>query len=174
MAALATILPAACADGPGDSPAAAEREFVALLLPHHHLGMLLVDEATVRSDDVRLRRLVFEMGSYHSSEIARLTDWADDWNVEPAATFPGELSSAQLSMLADTALDHDTVWLQLMIEHHEGAVEIAETYLASGRSAEVRSLASTVARVQREELARMRRLFEQLCRSVPVAAACTQ
>lgn len=161
------LLTAGCADDPV-RPSVSDIAFVATLLPHHHLGMLLVDEATLRAGDVRLRRMVFEMGSYHDRELATLADWADQWQVASAVTFPGEITSPDLERLPTlSGVAHDIWWLHLMIEHHEGAVEIADSALAASGLSEVDRLADDVRRVQSSELEAMHTLLVELCGEAP-------
>jgi uncharacterized protein (DUF305 family) len=144
----------------GAEPNAADRLFVAEMIPHHHLGMELVDQATRRVDDTRLRRLVFEMSSYHVSELEQLHEWAKKWNVEPAVDFPGDITKSELADLA--ALDgrnYDLRWLELMIEHHEGALEISERQIIEGSNDTSIDMAETVDDVQRREIADMEDLL---------------
>ena len=136
------------------------------MIPHHHLGMVLVDEATVHADDVRLRRLVFEMSGYHHSETGLLEDWADGVGIEPAATFPGDLPRTEVGQLADLrGVEHDTWWLYLMIRHHRGALTIADAQIAEGTVEKVREMAVSVRMVQAAEVEQMETLLDSLCSS---------
>ena len=145
------------------TPNDADRSFVAQLISHHHLGMELVDEATVHSSDVRLRRLVFDMSGSH----------ADRWRVTAATDFPGDLAAASVDRLAVlTGADHDTWWLHLMIEHHRGALALAATQLGSGQVRAVIDLARTVQTVQSREVTAMEQLLSEFCGETPVAAGC--
>lgn len=128
--------------------------------------MVLIDEATRDSDGVELRRMVFEMGTYHHDELERLSEWARDWGVVEAHTFPGDLPSADLGKLAGLrGPAHDTWWLHLMLEHHRGALVIARDALASATDDDVTSMARAVISVQEEQIASMERLSASLCRT---------
>lgn len=171
VAVAVAVAAAGCGTGPGD----AEREFVAAMLPHHRLGTRLVDEASMNSSDVRLRRLVFEMSGYHGHETGRLAEWAEVWEVEEAETFEGDLPTADVARLDGlSGSDHDTWWLVLMIEHHRGAVDITSRLLAGGvdPADEVAVLAGSIRSVQSDELAVMDELLAELCTEDPSAAGC--
>lgn len=165
MVALAVLLLAAnsCSGDPTARWADIDRIFVQQMIPHHHLGMSLVDDATLHASDVRLRRLVFEMSGYHGTELRTLERWAAAESVQPAAQFPGSLTDAELSRLAQLdGPEHDIWWLTLMIRHHRGAVQIAESTLASSDIDDVRQLATTVREVQSREISEMEHLLESL------------
>lgn len=165
---VAVLVLAACSSE--RAPSTGDRAFVGDLLPHHHLGMALVDEATTRSADVRLRRLVFEMGSYHGREAALLQRWTDDWGLDDAADFPGHVSTTDLERLAAlSGTAHDIWWLHLMIQHHEGALVIARSAVGSAGLSEVDDMAATVERVQSAELVAMNDLLAELCGESPSA-----
>jgi len=158
---------------PVTTPGAAERSFVAALIPHHHLGQELNGTAAWSAEDVRLRGLVFEMGGYHARELALMERWAGDWDVPLAEDFPGNLERRRIDGLADLrGTDFDTEWLVLMIDHHDGAVDLADTQLRVGRMDEARDLATEVRKVQSDELAKMRALLGELCATSPRALGC--
>ena len=157
----------------GSGPNEADRVFVAEMRPHHHLGMRLIDEATTNSDDVRLRRMVFEMEAYHSTEIEQFDRWADAWGVPPAAEFPGELPENEVQRLAAThGAAHDALWLALMITHHRGALEITAAE-SDGAVARARAMATSIARTQIDQIAAMEELLDELCTSSPTSSGCS-
>jgi len=141
-----------------------DETFVATMIPHHHLGMTLIDEATRRSGDVRLRHLVFEMSSYHMSDLELLHEWSSERSIPHASEFPGDLPASEVQSLADyEGLSHDIVWLDLMIRHHVGAVSIADATIAAGSVAELGRLATETRRVQSAEIDTMKALLGELC-----------
>jgi len=134
------------------------------MIPHHHLGMRLIDDATQRSGDVRLRRLVFEMTGYHHSETELLEAWSAAHDIEAASPFPGDLPEPDLARLDSLqGVEHDIWWLDLMIRHHRGALEIADAQIAGGRVAPAREMAISVRRVQSGEIEQMETLRDSLC-----------
>ena len=147
-----------------DQWSTADDTFVAQMIPHHHLGMTLIDEATRRSGDVRLRHLVFEMNSYHMSDLEVLEGWASDRSIAHASEFPGDLPASDVESLSDyEGVSHDIVWLDLMIRHHSGALTIADAELAGGTVPEAIDLATETRRVQAAEIDTMRALLGELC-----------
>lgn len=142
------------------------------MLPHHHLGMVLNDLAAQHSSDVRLRRLVFEMTGYHSSEVELLGSWADEHDVEAASEFRGRIPDDELASLrASRGAEFDLKWLDLMIRHHRGALEIAAAQTESGAAEELRELAESVLKIQGAEVVSMQELMTSLCEATDGSAA---
>ena len=56
----------------------------------------------------------------------------------------------------------ERMWLEMMIEHHQGAVQMSEVVLADGKHPVVRELATAIASVQRDEISRMTALLDKL------------
>lgn len=156
-----------------DSMGPADDAFVAALVPHHELGLELVDDATANADDVELRHLAFEMQGYHSSELHRLHDRLAARGLEPLAEFPGRIDRRRLDGIAMLrGPEHDVAWLRSMIDHHAGAVRLADDEIGSGTDTELVALASTVVTVQSAEITRMTTMLDRLCAEAPSTPEC--
>ena len=150
--------------GGSTRPGDADRQFVARMIPHHEVGVTLIAMAETHADAVRVRRLVFEMGGYHHSDMERLLTWQSDWSVSPASDFPGRIGSDRLGGLDDlSGTEFDIAWLSTMIDHHEGALDIARELLDADHLDDVGDLAESTITVQSDEIERMRELLVDLC-----------
>lgn len=167
---LVAVVLAACG---GATHTAGDDEFVTRMIPHHRLGMELIDEATVHSDGVELRRMVFEMGGYHHDEAAQLSTWATRWHLEEERTFPGDLRPADVNRLSSlTGPAHDAWWLRLMIDHHRGALVIAREAVVHASDPGVVSMARSVITVQEQQIEDMEGLSGRICAGDPTLPGC--
>jgi uncharacterized protein (DUF305 family) len=55
--------------------------------------------------------------------------------------------------------EFEQAWLEAMIEHHRGAVEMAEQEVADGEDADAVALAKDIAAAQQQEINQMERLL---------------
>ncbi len=86
---------------------------------------------------------------------------ADD--MVPGGAMPGYATADQLAGLAAAdGVERDRLFLELMIEHHLGGVEMADAVLARTERAEVVSLATGVVNSQTAEVETMRNLLGTL------------
>lgn len=77
------------------------------------------------------------------------------------SSMQGMMTAEQMdSMAAMTGFDFDQIWLQMMIEHHEGAVSQSQTVKTNGSNADVLALADTIINTQQAEIAEMQALLQ--------------
>jgi Domain of unknown function (DUF305) len=92
------------------------------------------------------------------------------WAVEPSAGFKAENDAAMDKMMAAMAIessgDVDRDFAEMMIPHHQGAIDMARAELRHGRNEQLRRIAQEIIVDQQQEIAAMR-----LALGDPAAAA---
>jgi uncharacterized protein (DUF305 family) len=159
---MATVLLALASCG-GSAASAADKTFVADMTPHHALGVRLADMALAKADDVRVREFGFTMGRYQKAEFDQLSAMATSWKATASGHAHGMLTPADENALA--ALDgraFDKAWLAQMIVHHEGAVAMATSEVASGSDTKAKTIAANIATVQAKEITKMKAVLAAL------------
>ncbi|QSE87711.1 DUF305 domain-containing protein (plasmid) [Rhodococcus pseudokoreensis] len=74
----------------------------------------------------------------------------------------GMMTPEQMTDLAGkSGADFDTAWLNMMIEHHTGAIEMAQTELADGENAGAKQLATDIVGAQQAEITTMQGQLQQ-------------
>lgn len=154
----------------------ADAEFATTMLQHHAHALHLVDLTLGRRLGPEVRGLVEQVRSTRATEIQQLTTWLTDWerpvpetvrdhanahgdgHGEVGDDLPGVPDADDLAAL-DSATDFERAWLELMVEHHEGALELAEDEVEDGHAREVRDLAGQMVRAQEAELETMATLL---------------
>jgi uncharacterized protein (DUF305 family) len=73
---------------------------------------------------------------------------------------PGMMTDTQMNELRNaTGAQFDTMFLQMMIEHHRGAVSDAQREVNDGINPEAKQLAATIVTDQTAEIGRMQKLL---------------
>jgi uncharacterized protein (DUF305 family) len=73
---------------------------------------------------------------------------------------PGMMSAEEMDALENASdAEFRDMWLEMMIEHHEGAVEMSETEQDEGRFKPAVDLAGTIIESQTEEIDTMEKLL---------------
>lgn len=152
---------------------AADATYLTMMVAHHSQAIDLGELARTRAADPAVRRLAESIAVGQGREVIVMATWlVDHGQPEPTPEsvdamddmgMPGMLTRDQLGDLADlrgTAFDRR--FLQDMVQHHQGAVAMAEDVMGSGRDVRVMEMAAEVVAGQGAEIRRMRALLKEL------------
>lgn len=152
---------------PASDPAfnAADVMFAQMMLPHHEQAIEMSDAVLGKDGiDPRVADLAEQIKVAQGPEIETLTGWLADWGAEPAApghgSMDGMLSPDDLGALDDAqGVEAERLFLEQMVEHHEGAVEMAQAEVEDGQDADAVAMARSVVETQSDEIHQMRDLL---------------
>jgi uncharacterized protein (DUF305 family) len=72
----------------------------------------------------------------------------------------GMVDEATMKRLATLkGAEFDTLWLQSMIGHHEGAIAMANTEIADGANPDAKALAEQIVTAQKAEIDQMKQML---------------
>jgi uncharacterized protein (DUF305 family) len=155
----------------------ADVDFATQMIPHHAQALLLVDTAAPRDDlSPEVASLVEKIRTEQTGEIELMTDWLEDWDqpipdnprdhggMEHGSTddmdMPGMATEEEMAALeAASGAEFEELWLEMMVEHHEGAITMAEREVDAGEYADAVSLADDIASTQADEVDHMEQLL---------------
>jgi len=164
---------------PSDSPTdpstgehnAADVEFASQMIPHHAQALQMVDMADERENlSPQFEQLLDDIEDAQEREIDQMAGWLREWGEEvpptDGADHSGHESHSGGDMGMMTAEDMDELmrtpdaafeglWLTMMIEHHEGAISMAEAQQEQGQYPPAVELAQSIVTSQRAEITKM-------------------
>jgi uncharacterized protein (DUF305 family) len=137
--------------------------FVRMMIPHHQQAVDMAKLATEKATDQRVKDLATRIQGAQDPEIQELTALLESWGVEEMSDMDhnsmsghGMMTDDQMAQLEQaTGADFNQMWLEMMIEHHDGAVTMAETQVAKGSDPDAKALAEQVIDVQEAEVTEM-------------------
>lgn len=145
--------------------------FVQMMIPHHAQAIEMSDTLLAKDGvDADVRELAENIKAAQQPEIDTMEGWLTAWGAEmPGAGGMagmghdnGMMSDDDMSTLAAASgPDASRLFLEQMIVHHEGAIEMAKDELDSGSSPDVRELAEAIIIAQTSEIATMRALLAE-------------
>ena len=138
------------------------------MVPHHSQAVEMSDMILKKPGiDARVITLATKIKAAQAPEIETMTGWLRDWNEPVQApgghSMTGLMSGDDLARLdAAQGKEAAKLFLSQMITHHEGAVEMANAEVRSGKNAEAIQLAKDIAASQTVEIQEMKDLLAGL------------
>ena len=158
------VVTAAQQDEPVDDvPNEADMGFAAMMIPHHQQAIELsqVLAATPGIGDASTS-LAAAIERDQTAEVTQMQAWIDAWHQvgildhDHSGTMSGMATPEQIAQLRTmSGAAAEKRFLELMIFHHEGALEMARTAMAAGHNSFIRALAKHVAAEQQREIEAM-------------------
>ena len=162
-------------DGMGQTDGSAEFDqadimFAQMMIPHHEQAIEMSDIILAKDGvDPEVVELAEEIRAAQGPEIEQMESWLDEWGVPTMMDddgmggmdgMAGMLSEEEIDELeaADGATG-TTLFLEGMIEHHEGAIDMAEQHQENGESDEALELSASIIETQTAEIERMQQLL---------------
>lgn len=154
----------------------ADEMFVTMMIPHHQQAIEMADILLAKDGaDPRVVELAEQIKAAQGPEIDKMLGWLEDWGVDYAPDSMGGMdhgsmggddsmmSEEDMTLLEDAdAAEASRLFLEQMIVHHEGAVDMAQTALDDAQNPDVLDLAQQMIDDQTAEIAAMQELLEQL------------
>jgi len=148
----------------------ADVAFAQHMIPHHEQAVTMAALADSRATDAEVKKLAAQIKAAQNPEMTTMTGWLQGWGRMDMGdmdlsheTMPGMMSDdamKKLGALSGAAFDKE--FLQMMIEHHEGAIEMATEETSGGSNPEARALAQQIITAQQAEIDTMKQLLTRL------------
>jgi uncharacterized protein (DUF305 family) len=164
---------------PEDQFSHSDIAFVQMMIPHHAQAIVMSELAEKRASDRRVKVMADRIRSAQGPEILSMAAWLEERNLDvpSAAEDPrewdhsehghnamhGMLTHAQLDRLEEArGLEFDRLFLRRMIQHHQGAIAMADDAAPESTDVIAGEIMAEVNAVQTGEIARMRDLLADL------------
>jgi len=139
------------------------------MIPHHQQAIQMARMAAGQAEDPRVLDLAGRIEAAQQPEIETLSGWLEEWNSDSGhmddgmGGMGGMMSEQDMHALMNaTGAEFDRLFLEQMIVHHEGALQMAETEITDGQNADAIALAESIRDSQNAEIAEMEQLLTEL------------
>ena len=150
------------------------------MIPHHAQAVEMADLALEKSTNADVLALAKQIKASQNPEIQTMSGWLQSWGQKVPSTdsmsggghdmtdmggmmMDGMMTEADMEKLeSSSGTAFDRLWMELMIQHHEGAVRMSEDELKDGKNPDVKALAQTIVTSQQAEISTMNSLLSKL------------
>ena len=156
------LLITGCASESNSGYSSQDIMFAEMMIPHHEQAIEMSDLALKNSTNPEVLALAQKIKDAQAPEIEQMKSWGASSMAHMGHMMDGMLSYEEISELAAASgSEFDRLFLEGMIKHHEGAIDMAEMVIDS-KNAEVAALANAIIEAQRAEIATMKELLTGL------------
>ncbi|WP_433505498.1 DUF305 domain-containing protein [Pseudonocardia halophobica] len=182
---------AAATSSPASSAAhnAADTAFVQGMIPHHTQAVQMSDMAAQHASNEQVKQLATRIQQAQGPEIEQMRGFLAAWGepetgpAGPSGSMGGmdhggmggstsmPMPQGMGGMMTDQQMQQldqangaafDRMFLQMMTEHHNGAIQMAQTELAQGQNTDAKILAQKIIHDQQAEITEMKQLLTTL------------
>lgn len=157
-----------------DPDAPFDQRFIDMMVPHHEAAVAMAEIAWERATRDELRAIADEIIDAQTAEIGQLRAWREAWFGSPGTPpmeampmLPGVRMGGEL-MIGDrmdirddveqlrVAEPFDQAFIDAMIQHHESAIDAAQSALSQSDREEILTLAEAIIAAQSREIEQLR------------------
>ncbi len=140
--------------------------FAQMMIPHHKQAISISETALKKSQNQEILKLSRQIKNLQSSEVSQLTYWLkatdSSMTMDHDMKMSGMLTVKELASLKRlTGNQFDRTFLQLMIKHHQGALEMLDL-ISDSENMEAKALAKAIKSAQSKEITSMKQLLKKL------------
>ncbi|CAL9656543.1 hypothetical protein SUDANB105_06826 [Streptomyces sp. enrichment culture] len=151
-------------------------DFAQGMIPHHQQALQMAQMAKSQASSAEVKDLASRIEKAQDPEIETMSGWLEAWgeNVpsgmpgmdhgghgsDDSSDMPGMMDAKDMDKLMEASgTNFDTMFLTMMVEHHEGAVQMAATEQDKGRYGPAKKLADDIITAQTAEIEEMNQLL---------------
>jgi uncharacterized protein (DUF305 family) len=168
----------------------ADVQFAQMMIPHHQQAVEMATLAETRASDSEVKALAAQIKAAQDPEIKVMTGWLTSWGQPTAqpssghnmpgmsgtsmpgmsgtptpgmSAMPGIMSDQEMAQLqAAKGVAFDRMFVQMMITHHNGAIQMARDEQANGSNVDAKNLATTIEQTQTAEVQKLQKILARL------------
>ncbi|KTR02299.1 DUF305 domain-containing protein [Curtobacterium luteum] len=139
--------------------------FAQMMLPHHEQAVEMSDVLLAKGSgvDPDVAALAEQITAEQSPEINQLSTWLQGWGepTEPEHSGAGHSTSGMMSdsdmddLDQASADDAGKLYLEQMVQHHKGAVDMAKAEAEKGKNVDAVAMAKSIVSSQTEQITQM-------------------
>ncbi|MEU7470041.1 DUF305 domain-containing protein [Streptomyces sp. NPDC044984] len=153
-------------------------DFAQGMIPHHQQALQMARMAQSRASSAEVKDLASRIEKAQAPEIETMSGWLEAWSEDvpsdmpgmdhgghgddDSSDMPGMMGAEDMDQLMEASgHDFDTMFLTMMIEHHEDAVDMAATEKDKGRYGPAKTLADDIITAQTAEIEEMNKILDE-------------
>ena len=132
-----------------------DAQFIDSMIEHHQGAVTMAEQVLIEAEHAELRTMADAIIAAQTHEIAAMTTWRQTWYPNLALTDGMGMGMGEMAISSDESKPFDQRFLEAMISHHQGAIEMAQMAKQMAEHAEIKTLADAIITAQQAEIEQM-------------------
>lgn len=139
--------------------------FMNMMIVHHDQAIEMAELAPNRTENQDILELADNISRAQRAENEQMSEWLNELGYRRPGRdhrMAGMATQEEMSRLENSSgSEFDTLFAKLMIEHHQGGIQMARTFSERGRNQELGEMQQEMIEVQTQEIQQMESFLEQ-------------
>lgn len=134
--------------------------FIDSMIEHHQGAVTMSEQALAEAERPEITQLAQTIIAAQEPEITQMTAWREQWYADVPPTGGMRMDMGDMTVSGDESTPFDQRFMQAMIGHHEGAIEMARQAQQQAEQAEIKEFAGEIITAQEQEIGQMRQWLQ--------------
>jgi len=130
--------------------------FLDSMIVHHQGAITMAQDALANAQQSDLKSFAQNVIMQQDGEITQMKVWRAKWYPDAAETSGLGMHMGDMSIGTDTTISYDIRWIDAMISHHEGAIDMANDALKKSQNPDIINLCNAIIQAQSDEIAQLK------------------
>lgn len=139
-----------------------DAQFIDGMIIHHQGAVAMANEVLQKATHPELKSFAEAIISAQTQEISDMQTWRSAWYADVADTGGMNMGMGDMQIGEDASKPFDQLFLEAMISHHQGAIDMATMALQMGTEhEEIKTLCDAIIKTQQAEIEQMKTWLQE-------------
>lgn len=129
-----------------------DAQFIDGMIAHHQGAIKMAKQALEQAEHEELRTLAENIIAAQTQESEEMMAWRQSWYPDLPPTGGMSMNMGDMAIDTDTIKPFDQAFIEAMISHHQGAIEMAKMAQHMAEHEEIKHLADAIITAQQAEI----------------------
>lgn len=135
--------------------------FIDSMVAHHNGAVAMAQALLENTERPELLAMADAVITTQSAEIEQMQGWRAAWYPDEPASAGVDMEMGAMAVADDASTPYDKRFLEAMIDHHNGAIAMAEHALEGAEHPELATLAAAIIAAQQAEVVQMEQWLQE-------------
>ena len=127
--------------------------YLSQMIAHHQAAVVMANQALKTAKKPETKQNAQKVIEAQTKEISQMTSWLKEWYKTAPDTQQQALVQGDMKAMMAMPVTSDAVFFEMMIPHHQGAIDMSQLAKTQSERSEVKQLAEQIIAAQTKEIA---------------------